>query len=311
MSRWRLGISVVGFVLLASPMQVFGQGRLDVDFTPKLIPIAENVYAWEGPLHLTGEEEIVRTNSLVILTEEGVVVVDGQDNVEEGERLIEAIGEITGQRIRYLINASPHGDHINSNEAFEGAVIVAHANAGEAIAASRERATGEDDPRPTLPHITYEDQMVLNVGGTTIELHHYGLGHTRGDTVVFLPDTGVVFLSELYFNGVFASVGEGYAREHLDTLGQALELDAEWFIPGHGYIDGLNAAELRAGAERYLANVQAIHDAVLMHVEAGDSLEKTLEEIDADLGEFAELFLYSYLKNGCISGTYRALSEDQ
>ena len=310
MIRFRLGKAVIAFVLLASPGHGFAQGQPGVDFTPKLIPIAENIYAYEGPLHLPNEEQIVRTNSLVIVTDDGVVVADGQDNPEEGRRMIEAIREITDQPIRYLINASPHGDHINSNEVFEDAVIIAHANAGEAIAGTRERATG-DAPRPTLPHITFEDDMVMHVGGKTIELHHFGFGHTRGDTVVFLPEDGVAFLSELYFNGIAASVGEGYARQHLDTLRLALELDAEWFIPGHGYIDGFDAPGLRAGAERYYQNVKAIHDEVLKHVEAGDSLEKTLEEIDADLGDFAELPFYDFLKTGCISGTYRALSENQ
>jgi hypothetical protein len=54
-----------------------------VDFEPKLISIVDDIYVYEGPLALPGEEEIVRTNSLVVVTEEGVVVVDGQDNVEE------------------------------------------------------------------------------------------------------------------------------------------------------------------------------------------------------------------------------------
>ncbi len=307
---FRFRVAALATVIIVSPLVTLGQGRLGVDFTPKLIPIVENIYAYEGPLELPGQEEIIRTNSLVIVTDEGVVVADGQDNPEEGRRMLRAIREVTDQPVRYLINASPHGDHVNSNEVFEDAVIIAHSNTRDLVAASLERATG-DAPRPTLPHVTFDDEMVLHVGGKTIELHYFGLGHTRGDVVVYLPEEGVAFLSELYFNGIAASLSEGYARQHLDTLRSALELDAEWFIPGHGFIDGNDADELRAGAERYYDNVKAIHDAVLKHVEAGDSLEKTLEEIDGDLGEFAELQGYGFLKQGCISGTYRALSENR
>ncbi len=293
--------------LLLLPSLAWAQGRLGVDFTPKLIPLVENVYAYEGPLELPNEEEIVRTNSLVIVTDAGVVVADGQDTLEEGRRLIAAIRTVTDRPIRYLINASPHGDHVNSNEVFDGAVIIAHRGAREAIAETLENA-GPGAPRPTLPHITFDDSMVLTLGGVRIELHHLGLGHTRGDTVVHLPDLRVAFLTELYFNGVFASLSEGYAREHLHTLEQALALDAEWVVPGHGYIDGLTPSQLRAGAERYLANVRAVHDAVLEHVEKGDSLEQTLAEIDGDLGELAKIPFYGFLKESCISGTYRALS---
>jgi len=307
---FRFRVAALATAIIVSPILTVAQGRLGDTFTPKLIPIVENIYAYEGSLELPGEEEIVRTNSLVIVTDGGVVVADGQDNPEEGRRMIRAIREVTDQPIRYLINASPHGDHVNSNEVFGDAIIIAHRNAREAVAASAANATG-DAPRPTLPHITFDDKMILHVGGKTIELHHFGFGHTRGDTVVYLPDDGVAFLTELYFNGVAASLSEGYARQHLDTLRSALELDAEWFIPGHGFIDGQDASELRAGAERYYDNVKTIHDAVLRHVEAGDSLEKTLAEIDGDLGEFAEMPFYGFLKQGCISGTYRALSENR
>ena len=94
--------------------QIHGQGLLGVDFTPGLVPIADGVYVYEGPLHLEGEAEVVRTNSLVVVTDDGVVVVDGQDTPDEGRAMIAAIRAVTDQPIRFLINASPHGDHINS-----------------------------------------------------------------------------------------------------------------------------------------------------------------------------------------------------
>ena len=286
------------------------QGRIGVDFTPGLVPIVEGVYAYEGPLHLEGEEEIVRTNSLVIVTDEGVVVVDGQDNPDEGRLMIAAIREVTHQPIRFLINASPHGDHINSNEVFEGATIIAHEGAREAISEVRSRnlESGEGF-LPTLPHQTYRDKMTLVVGGRTIELYYFGRGHTRGDTVVFLPDVGVAFLSELYFNGVFASVGEGFVEEHIATLSQAMELPAEWWIPGHGFIAGQSRAQLAQGIEDYLANLEVIHAAVSLRVARGETLEQVMAGIDADLGAFAALPFYQYLKNSAISGTFRALSE--
>ena len=283
------------------------QGRLGIDFHPGLVPIAEGVYVYEGPLHLDGEEEIVRTNSLVVVTSEGVVVVDGQDDMEEGRRLIEAVREVTSQPIRYLVNASPHGDHVNSNAAFQGATLVAHEGAYQAM--SEARTASPDGGGPTLPDVTFRDRMTIRLGGRTLELHHFGRGHTRGDAVVFLPDEGVAFLSELYFNGVFASVAEGFAEEHVTTLERAMELPAEWWIPGHGYVSDQSPEDLRQGLQRYLANVRAIHSAVALRVARGETLEEVLEGIDEDLGAFADLPFYGYLKASAISGTYRALTE--
>ena len=221
--------AVVGTATLSA------QGRLGVDFEPKLIPIVDGIYVYEGPLALPGEAEIVRTNSLVVVTEQGVVVVDGQDNVEEAERLVRAIENVTSELIRYLINASPHGDHVNGNAAFGDAVIVAQENAREAMI----------DAKVPLPTVVYSSRMTLYVGGKTFELHFFGPAHTRGDTIVYIPEDRVAFLSEVYFNGVFTSLIGGFAVSHLKVLDAVEELDAEWFLPGHGYVDGQSAAALR------------------------------------------------------------------
>ncbi len=310
MKRWAV-VTSVG-LLVAGVSGLGAQGVPGVDFTPQLVEIVPDVYVYEGPLALQGEDEIVRTNSLVVVTEEGVVVVDGQANMEEGERMIEAIGQVTSKPIRYLINASPHGDHINSNPAFEDATILAHEHAYEDIAASRAAAEEAGSPHPpTLPHLTFSDFMALRVGGRTFELHYFGPGHTRGDTVVLLPDEGVAFLSELYFNGVAASLGEGYAREHLTTLERAMELPAEWWIPGHGYVEGQSRQELEAGLEYYYDNVAAIYHAVALRAARGESLDQVLAGIAQDLGPFAELPFYHYLEEATISATYRAATEDR
>jgi len=297
-------------LVLLGAAPVSAQGRLGVDFTPGLVPLVPGVYAYEGSLHLDGEDEVVRTNSLVVVTDEGVVVVDGQDSLDEGLAMIAAIREVTAQPIRYLINASPHGDHINSNEVFVGATIIAHEGAAEAIDEVRARTISAGSGfLPTRPHQTYRDKMTLTVGGRSIELYFFGRGHTRGDTVVFLPEEGVAFLSELYFNGVFASVGEGYVREHIETLRQAMALPAEWWIPGHGFIAGQTKEQLAAGVGSYLRNLEAIYAAVSLRVARGEALEQVLAGIDPDLGTFTELPFYPYLKSSAISGTYRALTE--
>ena len=85
-----------------------------------------------------------------------------------------------------------------------------------------------------MPEAVYTERMTVHLGDKRIELRYFGPGHTEGDTVVYLPDDGVAFLSELYFNGVFASLAEGYASEHLETLSEIMKLEATWFLPGHG-----------------------------------------------------------------------------
>lgn len=86
-------------------------------------------------------------------------VADGQDNPDEGRRMIDAIRKVTNQPIRYLINASPHGDHVNSNDVFEAAIVVAHENARAAMQAAAGRAA-PNSIRPRLPGLTFKDAIV-------------------------------------------------------------------------------------------------------------------------------------------------------
>src|SRR5215831_14333366 len=65
------------------------------------------------------------TNSLIVITSEGVLVGDGQGSDRATQQMIDEIRKLTDQPIKYLINASPHGDHTNGNHLFKGATIIA------------------------------------------------------------------------------------------------------------------------------------------------------------------------------------------
>jgi cyclase len=301
----RLSLLAV-FMVFTAPLLAQGQQ----DFTPSLIEIVKDVYAYEGGLQLGDEKEILRVNSLVVVTDEGILIADGQPTPEDGRRMLNEIRKITRQPVRFVVNSSPHGDHTGSNSAFPNAVILSHVNARSAMEQSRERLSNQDT-RNRLPEAVYTERMTVHLGDKRIELHYFGPGHTKGDTVVYLPDDGVAFLSELYFHDVFASLAEGYASQHLETLDEIMKLEATWFLPGHGLISGHSSAELRAGLDRFYQNVKAIYDVVLRHVRQGDSLETTLARADSELGEFTRLPFYSYLKKRTITGVFQALSEDQ
>ncbi|MCH8818735.1 MAG: MBL fold metallo-hydrolase [Acidobacteria bacterium] len=305
-----LNRSIVFAVFLLSALPLLGQGQRDADFTPSLIEIVEGVYAYEGGLQLGGEEGILRVNSLVVVTDAGILIADGQPTPEDGRKMLNEIRKVTRQPVRFVVNSSPHGDHTGSNSSFPNAVILSHVNARSAMAESRERLS-DKNTQARLPEAVYNERMTVHLGDKRIELLYFGRGHTEGDTVVFLPDEGVAFLSELYFNDVFASLAEGYASEHLDTLSEIMKLEATWFLPGHGLISGQSREQLRTGLDRFYQNVKAIDNVVRQHVRQGDSLETTLARADEELGEFSRLPFYGYLKERTITGVFQALSKNR
>ena len=333
-------------ILFLSPALAFAQGRLWIDFTPRLIELVPGVYAYEGsqdgyccdvnqkePLGPNQQDQsTVRTNSLVVVTDDGVVVADGMDSPQLGRRMLADIRKVTDKPVKYLINASPHADHTNSNEVFEDATIVAHWNGRKAMEEFNKRPWGHTGGRNqpgakyniTIPQVVFgteqwdapatrDEKMTLMVGGKQIDLYYFGWGHTRGDIIVHLPAEKVLFMSENFFSRIFISVGEGRAEQWLDTVGKAMKLDYEWVIPGHGEIYGMSAAELRAEFEKCFEMVKLIVDNVKEHVDRGDSLEKTMADADTFMGEFAKRSFYESsrpdlagLKERSIRSTYES-----
>jgi glyoxylase-like metal-dependent hydrolase (beta-lactamase superfamily II) len=57
-------------------------------------------------------------NSLVIVDDDGVVVVDAQMTVAATRELVRAIRALTRQPVRYVVNTHWHDDHVHGNEAY-------------------------------------------------------------------------------------------------------------------------------------------------------------------------------------------------
>ncbi len=79
--------------------------------TWELEEVASGVYAAVQP----SAERFQDSNSLVIVTERDVLVVDAQADTQSVERLHRAIGELTELPVRWLINTHWHSDHTQGN----------------------------------------------------------------------------------------------------------------------------------------------------------------------------------------------------
>ncbi|MCY4626301.1 MAG: hypothetical protein OXE58_01880, partial [Acidobacteria bacterium] len=70
----------------------FKRGLTEADF-PRIQELAPGVYSYEQ-LRAAGEE-LFTTVSMFVVTDEGVLVADGQGNFEETARMVEEIGRVT------------------------------------------------------------------------------------------------------------------------------------------------------------------------------------------------------------------------
>src|SRR5262247_2292867 len=138
----------------------------------ELKKVADDVYAFVGKLN--------DANALVVVTSQGVVVVDTGNNPPETRLLQNFIKSVTSQPIRYVVITQNHGDHAGGTPAF---APPAHVLVQERVANDwahwkphqvkawrkrfRERSEALKDVSPIDTVLSFKESMTLQLGGKT------------------------------------------------------------------------------------------------------------------------------------------------
>lgn len=208
----------------------YARGYTDADF-PRVQELAPGVYSYEQ-LRSAGEEKFT-TVSMFVVSDGGVLVADGQGSVEETQRMIDHIAEMTDQPITDVVVASDHGDHTAGNSAFPSDTrFWAHPTSAAAL----ERMAEGNANLPTATNLV-ADREVLQLNGREIHIQFLGRAHTGGDLVVYLPDEKIMFMSEAYLHRVFPAMRSAFPSEWVDMIEVAQAMDVETYVPGHGFVD--------------------------------------------------------------------------
>src|SRR5207244_6224781 len=75
-----------------------------------------------------------------------------------------------------------------------------------------------EEQRTRLPNATYRDRMTLYLGGKEIQILYLGRAHTDGDSIVFVPQDRIAYLSEIFFSEEFPNMAGGYGVSWLEVL---------------------------------------------------------------------------------------------
>ena len=154
---------------------------------PRTIKVADNVYTYED-FH-AGDEKFTTTNMFVV-TDQGVLVADGQGSLPETKGLVEAIAKVTTQPIKYVVICSDHGDHTAGNAAFPaGVTYIIHPTSKAILERAEAARAGRGSGSWTLPAdaMLVSDRQSLKLGAETIDILFLGRAHTGGDLSVSLP----------------------------------------------------------------------------------------------------------------------------
>ncbi|WP_405759384.1 MULTISPECIES: MBL fold metallo-hydrolase [unclassified Streptomyces] len=202
-------------------------------------------------------------NNAGILVDGGhSALVDTAATESRARRLRGAVLRLAGRAPRALVNTHFHGDHTYGNFVFPEALTIGHERTRTMVRAAGLHMAGLwpdvcwGDIEITPPELTFRDRTTLHVGSIRAELIHIGpAAHTTDDTVVWLPDQGVLFTGDIVMNGVTPFCVMGSVAGSLRALDRLRELGATTVVPGHGPVGG---PELLDANAEYLRWVQCL-----------------------------------------------------
>ncbi len=260
--------SIVVLALAAVLASSAGCGREEIGNTG-LVRVGKHTWALiaSGP----ASEEGLGANSGFVVGRDCVAVIDARYTPALASELLEEIRSVTDLPIRWVVNTHYHQDHTWGNSVFkeQGAAVVATAETRDAfelyspIYLDIYRGRGEEafaplaDVRFVPPDTLFAGEAALDLGGVTVELRHFGPGHTAGDAVVAVPKDRVVFTGGLLSNGYHPNLGDPGADfdNWLRTLGRLEGMKARLFVPGQGLVCGKDAID---GERRYIESLREI-----------------------------------------------------
>ena len=258
------------------------RGLKKTDF-PRTISVTSNVYTYED-FH-AGDETFTTTNMFVV-TDEGVLVADGQGDPAATKGLVDAITNVTPKPIKYVVICSDHGNHTAGNASFPpGVTYIIHPTSKailERQAAGRAGRGGSGWRLPDAAEVA-ADKKTITLGGEAIQILFLGRAHTGGDLSVYLPRQKILFMSEIFLNRVFPAMRSAYPTDWLGALTKAERMDVNIYIPGHGFTEkgDVSQEELRT---YHKALDAVIAEATRLH-KAGVPVEDAIKQ--ANWGEYA------------------------
>jgi len=218
-------------------------------------------------------------NSGIIATTEGVVVLDALDTEAVGRAEREAIATTIRQPVRFLVSSTHHNNYSKGNVAYGDVLRIGHENyRADLLAQMQRNNTPAEEQTARLPHQTFRDRITFYLGGKEIQVLHLGRAHTRGDSIIYVPQDRIVYLSELLFSDQFLFINDGYGLDWLKALDAVEALGAEIYVPGHGPMSA-NPKESHQAVRQFRQMLLDVRDAVQDAVKRGLTEEQAVATV--------------------------------
>ena len=244
--------------------------------------LSDNAYAY------TAEGD---PNTGIIIGDEAIMVIDTQATPVMAEDVIRRIRGVTDKPIKYVTLSHYHAVRVLGAAAYDAQEILASRDTYDLIVERGEQDKASEigrfprlfrnaesiPPGLTWPTMTFEGHMTVALGNLEVHLMQVGRGHTKGDTIAWLPKQKILFAGDLVEYQSTPYAGDCYFREWPRTLDRLGEFNAEQMVPGRGPALK-NATEVRQALAGTRAFLTDLYSSVQQGAVAGKDLKTIYRE---------------------------------
>ena len=245
----------------------------------ELTNVAGDVWRFQNSFHF----------SLVVVTDDGVVVVD-PINAEAAEALKAEIDSRFGKPITHLVYSHSHGDHASGGAVFAAPNVIAEANAPAEI----------DGVAPTM-HVS--EPTSIAVGGKTLEFTPLGPGHGTDMMAMVVRPENVAFIVDVVSPGrlPYRDFPGADIAGLIEQTKKVEALDFDILAPGHSRLGDKSDA---TAAREY---VEWLRSAVAAEMKAGRPVTDIVASLDTTA--YQDWMAYGTWRDLNIEGMARWLKE--
>ncbi len=235
------------------------------------------------------------SNTGIIVGDDAVMVVDTQATPVMAVDVIRRIRGVTDKPITYVALSHYHAVRVLGASAYKPVHIIASQDTYDLIV---ERGAAdmkseierfprlfravESVPGLTWPTLVFEKQLTLWLGKLEVRLMQVGRGHTKGDTVVWLPQDAVLFSGDLVEFEATPYAGDAYFADWPAALDAIAALKPCALVPGRGAALK-TPAEVARGLEGTRSFVSDLYRCVQQGAQQGKGLREIYRDTYAQL----------------------------
>ncbi len=240
-----------------------------------------------GVFALTAEGD---PNSGVVIGDDSVLVIDARATPVMAQELVAHIRKVTDKPIRHVLLTHYHAVRVLGVAGYEQRVNVIASDVTRDMIVERGQQDMESEiqrfprlfraretiPGLTWPNIVFHRKMTLWLGSREVQIIHAGRGHTRGDTIAWLPKEKVLFSGDLVEFGATPYCGDAHFGDWPATLDRLAAFEPAALVPGRG--EALtNPEQVRQGVAETRAFLEDLFRIARSGVAAGHSLKQVYD----------------------------------